>query len=99
MAGLSKGISGDQVQIILGTIARDLHLALKRTQDGVEFLGANDDADLIRDYGIEATDAAALRAAYTDLDELWRIYRGQAALAAPKNYRTTVRRIFGLGFL
>jgi hypothetical protein len=98
MAGLSRGISGDQVQITLGTIARDLHQAMKRTQEGVDFLAANTDQDLLTDYQISGADAALLRAAYTDLDELWRIYRGADPLPAAKNFRQTVRRIFGLGF-
>lgn len=99
MAGLSRGITGDQVQIQLGTMARNLHLALKATQDGVEFLGANTNAELLATYQIADADATALRDAFTDLDQLWGIYRGQQTLATAKNFRQTVRRIFGLGFL
>lgn len=99
MPGLSAGMTGDQVQIVAGTIARDLHVALKRTQDMVEFLNANTNADLLAIYGITDPDATALRDAYNDLDQLWLVYRGSQALATPKNFRQTIRRIFGLGFL
>lgn len=98
MAGLSKATSGDQVQITLGTIARDLHVAMKRSQDGVDFLALHDDTELLADYGISTADAAQLRAAYAALDALWRIYRGADALPAARNFRQDVRRIAGLGF-
>jgi hypothetical protein len=98
MAGLSKGITGDQVQITLGTIARDLHVAMKRSQDGVDFLALHNDQELLADFGITAGDAAQLRAAYDALDALWRIYRGADALPVARNFRSDVRKIAGLGF-
>lgn len=98
MAGLSKSTSGDQVQITLGSIAKDLHVALKRSQDGVDFLQLNDDAALLSQYGISAADAAQLRASYDAMDVLWRVYRGQDALPTARNFRQDVRRIAGLGF-
>jgi hypothetical protein len=98
MAGLSKGMSGDAVQIALGTLARELHLAMKRSQDGVDFLNLHTNAELLTDFGITDTDANQLRAAFESLDVLWKVYRGADPLLAPRNFRAEVRRIAGLGF-
>jgi len=98
MAGLSKGMTGDQVQVTLGTLAKAAHKALKDATDGDDFLKGLSDADLLADYGISNADAAKLRAGMSALNDLWRIYRGQDALPVARDFRTDVKPIMGLGF-
>jgi hypothetical protein len=99
MPGLSVQITAAQVNQALGTIARDVNSALERVQPAAQFLQQNSDAELIADYQMTQPDIDALRAAFTDLDTLRSIYRGQATQTASYNFRQNVRRIIGLGFL
>jgi hypothetical protein len=98
MAGLSKGMTGDQVQVTLGTQAKNAHKALKDALDGHDFLQGLSNQELLADYGISNADADKLRAGMSALNDLWRIYRGQDALAAPRDFRTDTKPIMGLGF-
>jgi hypothetical protein len=99
MAGLTVGLNAATINQRLGTIAANVVSALEDVQKGQQFLQQNNDAELVADYQMVQTDIDQLRAAFADLDELRAIYRGQQALAAPKNFRSNVRRIIGLGFL
>jgi Cu/Ag efflux pump CusA len=99
MAGLSVQVTAAQVNQALGTIARDVNSAIERVQPAQRFLQQNTDQELIADYGMEQGDLDLLRAAFTDLNKLRRIYEGDDPLPAAQNFRVNVRRIIGLGFL
>lgn len=60
------------------------------------YLEQTPEADLIA-LGYTTDDVATLKAAYNDLSQLGRIFAGQEALAAPKDFRTFVRRLWGVG--
>jgi hypothetical protein len=47
--------------------------------------------------GFTADEVATLKTAFTDLSQLGRIWAGAEALAAPKDFRTFVRRLWGVG--
>ena len=98
MAGLTKGTTGDAVQIALGQIAKDVQQSLEAVQKAARFMAQNSDAELLADYGISSEDAALLRSAISDLDDLAKVYRGQQAVATARNFNQNVRRIVGLGF-
>lgn len=100
MPGLNQpgATSGQQVQISLGEMVRNVHVALARAQQGVEFLANNSDADLLRDFQINAQDARALRDAFTELSDLYRTYRGERPQPEPRNFHARAARVYGLGF-
>lgn len=98
MAGLSSRLSGDEVQGRLGELASALNQALENVQHGVNFLAANDDARLLALYGISGGDAALLRSAFVDMNQLRAVYEGETTVLAEKNFRTFIGQIYGLGF-
>lgn len=87
--------TGSTTQIWLSTLAGNMHEALKRAQDGVEFLGIHNDAGLLQWFNIANSDATILRASYADIQTLWDIYRGAATLGTVKNFRNSLGQIFG----
>jgi hypothetical protein len=60
------------------------------------FLEGTPDADLVA-LGYTADEVASLKTAFNDLSQLGRIFTGAEALAAPKDFRTFVRRLWGVG--
>lgn len=60
------------------------------------FLARTPDGDLIA-LGYTADEVASLKTAYTDLAQLSQIWIGAEALAAPKDFRTFVQRLWGVG--
>jgi hypothetical protein len=61
-----------------------------------QFLVATPDADLVA-MGYTPDEVASLKTAYADLTQLGSIWTGQAALAAPKDFRVFVSRLWGVG--
>lgn len=93
-AGLNP--SKGEIDTMAGVIARDLQSALNRVTEFKYFLDGKVDADLTA-LGYTSGDIANLRSAYGDLDQLVTLYKGNATLGAAKDFRTFVRRIFGMG--
>jgi len=60
------------------------------------FLAAIPNADL-EAMGYSADEVATLKTAFADLTQLGTIWTGQAALAAPKDFRVFVSRLWGVG--
>lgn len=99
MPGLTVVLTGQQVQTELGMIAREVHQAMRRVEGGQDFLQSMNDQELLAPpFSLSQADINALRAAFTDLDKLRQIYRGQAEQTPTYNFRQNVRKIFGLGF-
>jgi hypothetical protein len=96
MPGLSTALTGQEVQSRLGQIANDLDRLFASIEGAQDFFQAHTDADLQNLFGIGTPDATALRAAYADLEQLRKVYRGQDELTPAKNFRLTVREIYGL---
>jgi hypothetical protein len=95
--GLSVRLSGNEVQAWLGTVARDLNAIMARIEAAQDFMQANTDAELGNIYTIDASDAAKLRAAISDMDRLRRVYRGTEEVTPAFNFRLTIREIYGTG--
>jgi hypothetical protein len=85
-----------EVDTRAGDIARGFqdHFADVATMQG--FLLATPAADLEL-LGYTADEVASLKTAFTDLAQLGTIWTGAAALPAPKDFRTFVRRLWGVG--
>lgn len=60
------------------------------------FLAAKTEGDLTA-LGYTADEVASLKTAFLDLQQLAEIWAGQAALAAPKDFRVFVSRLWGVG--
>jgi hypothetical protein len=60
------------------------------------FLDATVDADLVT-LGYEPNEIATLKTAWADLAQLGTIWAGFAALPIEKDFRTFVRRLWGVG--
>jgi hypothetical protein len=84
----------------LDTRAGDISRQFQRSFDDVlvlqGFLLATPDADLIA-LGYTADEVASLKTAFADLEQLARIWTGSDALPAAKDFRTFVRRLWGVG--
>jgi hypothetical protein len=61
-----------------------------------QYLLATSEADLVA-LGYTSGEVATLKTAFTDLMQLGEIWTGSAALPAPKDFRTFVSRLWGVG--
>jgi hypothetical protein len=89
-------ITKTEIDTRAGDIARGFqdHFADVITMQ--QFLAATPNADL-EAMGYTPEEVASLKTAYTDLTQLGTIWTGQAALAAPKDFRIFVSRLWGVG--
>jgi hypothetical protein len=79
-----------------GEIARSFQAAFTDVATLQLYLAATVDADL-EALGYSAGEVATLKTAYADLAQLGTIWTGSAALAAPKDFRTFAKQLWGLG--
>ena len=89
---LSKG----EIDARAGEISRMFQKAFDDVAVMKGFLDRTVDADLVA-IGYTADDVALLKTAFSDLTQLGRIFIGGEALAAPKDFRTFVARLWGVG--
>jgi len=79
-----------------GDIARSFQRAFDNVLTMKGYLDATADPDLVA-LGYTTDEVATLKTAYADLSQLGTIWAGTAALATPKDFRTFVRRLWGVG--
>lgn len=79
-----------------GDLARTFQRAFEDVVTLQGYLEATPNADL-EALGYTTDEVATLKTAGTDLAQLARIWAGTEALAAPKDFRTFVRRLWGVG--
>jgi hypothetical protein len=79
-----------------GEIARSFQAAFEHVATMKLYLDATVDADLIA-LGYTADEVAVLKTAWADLAQLGTIWVGSADLPAAKDFRTFVRRLWGVG--
>jgi hypothetical protein len=79
-----------------GDIARGFQRAFDDVATLKGFLDATVDADLIA-LGYTSDEVATLKTAWADLSQLGTIWAGAATLPSAKDFRTFVRRIWGVG--
>jgi hypothetical protein len=95
---MSVGLPATKNEI--DTRAGDLARSFQKSFDDVVtlkgYLDRTTDPEL-EALGYDANDIATLKTAIGDLAQLGTIWTGQAALAAPKDFRTFVSRLWGVG--
>lgn len=94
-AGLA--IQKASVDSEVGAIGRDLNLVVGRIVNFKSWLDGQLDADLTT-LGYSSTDIANLRSSLSDAKQLADLYTGSATLTVTKDFRTFLKRIWGLGY-
>jgi hypothetical protein len=89
-------VSKAEVDTRAGDIARSFQAAFDNVGVLKLYLDATPEAELV-ELGYTPDEVTTLKTAWADLAELGTIWTGNAALPAPKDFRTFVRRIWGVG--
>lgn len=79
-----------------GQLAVNVRNLLTEVERFAEILGQASDAYLMTDLGYTQAEATLLKAAYTDLYLLARVYRGAVALPVVKDFRTNSVHLMGV---
>lgn len=90
------GVTKQEIDTRAGDIARAFQRAFDDVGTMQGFLLATPNPDLL-ELGYTDQEIATLKTAYTDLSQLAAIWVGQQALPAPKDFRTFVRQLWGVG--
>jgi len=95
---MSVGLPVTKAEI--DTRAGDIARAFQKNFEDVltmqTYLEATPNPDLVA-LGYSDQEVATLKTAFADLSQLSRIWAGTEALAAPKDFRTFVRQLWGVG--
>lgn len=89
-------VTKTEIDTRAGDIARSFQASFEDVATMQTYLEATPNADLEL-LGYTAQEVATLKTAFTDLVQLGRIWSGQEALAAAKDFRTFVRQLWGVG--
>ena len=89
-------ISKQEIDTRAGDISRRFQQSFDDVATMQGFLGRTANADL-EALGYSADDVATLKTAFNDLAQLGRIWGGVEPLAAAKDFRTFVSRLWGVG--
>jgi hypothetical protein len=89
-------VSKQEIDSRSGDTARLFQRGFEDVVTMQSYLDQTPEADLIA-LGYTSDDVATLKTAFNDLSQLGRIFTGQEALATAKDFRTFVRRIWGVG--
>jgi hypothetical protein len=92
---MSIGVPVDKMSLDAqsGSVARKLNQAFEEAINMGYYLEGKTEDDLIA-LGYTSQEVAVLKTAFVDLTQLADIYRGVAALAAPKDFRAFARQLF-----
>ena len=88
-------VTKEQIDALSGSIARDIHRNIQRGLDLFQAMQDITDAQLTS-LGYTTPEITDLRQALNDMQDLSKVYRGQIGLATPKDFRQSMRKIFGL---
>jgi hypothetical protein len=89
-------VTKSEIDSRAGDIARRFQQSFEDVLTMQMYLVATVNADLIA-LGYTDQEVAVLKTAFADLEQLGRIWSGSEALPAPKDFRTFVRQIWGVG--
>jgi len=89
-------VTKNEIDSRAGDIARAFQDQFNDVATMQGFLVATPNGDL-ETLGYTPDEVASLKTAFTDLAQLGTIWTGQAALATAKDFRTFVRRLWGVG--
>jgi hypothetical protein len=89
-------VTKDEIDARAGDTARNFQRLFGDVVTLQQYLLATPNPDLVA-LGYTDQEVATLKTAFTDLTELANIWIGQAALAAPKDFRAFVKQLWGVG--
>jgi hypothetical protein len=89
-------VTKDEIDSRAGDTARSFQKAFEDTITMQSYLTQTADADLVT-LGYTEAEVSTLKSAFSDLAQLGQIFAGSAGLAAPKDFRTFVRQVWGVG--
>jgi len=89
-------VTKDEIDARAGDITRRFQQSFGDVVTMQQYLVAAANVDL-EALGYTAQEVAVLKTAFTDLEQLGRIWTGAEALAAPKDFRTFVKQLWGVG--
>lgn len=89
-------VSKQEIDTRAGDTARAFQANFENVATLQNFLAATPDQDLIA-LGYTADEVATLKTAFADLTQLGKIWAGAEALQTAKDFRTFVRRLWGVG--
>jgi len=89
-------VTKTEIDARAGDLARSFQNNFQDTATLQGYLDATDQATL-EGLGYTPDDVASLKTAISDLAQLGRIWAGAEPLAAAKDFRTFVRRLWGVG--
>lgn len=94
---MSAGYPKDKANVdsIAGTLAREVNRLMRMADQFKTELDAYNDASLTG-LGYTAGEVTQLRTAAADLSQLATVYRGGANLAVAKDFRASVRPLWGV---
>lgn len=94
MVGLS--VTKNDLDLLAGSMARDLVVTVNRVASFKAWLDGQLDADLTA-LGYSAGDIANLRSAFVDAAQLATLFKGTATLGVAKDFAVFLKRLAGLG--
>jgi hypothetical protein len=89
-------VTKGEIDTRAGDIARRFQQSFEDVLTMQMYLSGTLDTALV-EMGYTQQEVALLKAAFGDLEHLGRIWTGTEALAAPKDFRTFVRQLWGVG--
>lgn len=89
-------VTKQEIDTRAGDIAREFQRNFKDVATLQMYLEATPNADLVA-LGYTDQEVATLKTAFVDLTQLGAIWVGSQALADPKDFRTFVRQLWGVG--
>jgi hypothetical protein len=94
---MSMGItpSKAEIDLVAGTLAKELHIALRRASEFKQWMDAVASQTLI-DLGYTGDEEYMFRQAFVKLDLLRQIYNGEASLPVATNLKTFPQMLFGI---
>ena len=89
-------ITKGEIDARMGDLARGFQNQFSDAAILKTFFDTHVDADLVA-LGYTTGDVAILKSAIADVTQLYDLYRGVAVLAAPKDFTTFLRELWGVG--
>jgi hypothetical protein len=89
-------VTKDEIDARSGDISRTFQRVFEDVLTMQEYLTATVDADLVA-LGYTTEEVGLLKSAFADLEQLGRIWDGSEGLAAAKDFRIFVQRLWGVG--
>lgn len=89
-------VEKQQVDTLVGELARDLNRVMERIGEAFDFLSTLDEAAFVA-LGFTAEDYALVVSWYNDTRQLQQVYLGAAAQPNAVDFRTWARRLWGTG--